>query len=99
MALAFLSSWLMEAIACAAVAITSQLIYRWLFHPLRSFPGPWSHGLTDIPSALKLSSGVQHCHYYNLHRKYGSLVRVAPNELLFTSADAWEDIYGYRVSC
>ena len=31
-----------------------------------------------------------------LHDKYGSVVRVSPNELHFNSVQAWEDIYGHR---
>jgi len=32
-----------------------------------------------------------------LHEQYGDAVRVAPNEVSFTSADtAWSDIYGFR---
>jgi len=31
-----------------------------------------------------------------LHDKYGSVVRVSPNELAFNSVGAWEDIYGHR---
>jgi hypothetical protein len=34
---------------------------------------------------------------HQLHLKYGPVVRVAPNELAYTEAAAWEDIYGYRV--
>jgi cytochrome P450 len=30
------------------------------------------------------------------HNKYGPIVRVAPDELSFTSAGAWKDIYGPR---
>lgn len=30
------------------------------------------------------------------HKKYGPVVRVAPNELSFTSGQAWNDIYGFR---
>lgn len=30
----------------------------------------------------------------NLHRKYGEIVRVAPDELSFTHAQSWRDIYG-----
>ncbi|EKG12580.1 PAS domain-containing protein [Macrophomina phaseolina MS6] len=30
-----------------------------------------------------------------LHERYGKVVRVSPNELSFTDADAWKDIYGY----
>lgn len=31
-----------------------------------------------------------------LHRQYGEVVRVSPNELSFNSAGAWKDIYGHR---
>jgi cytochrome P450 len=31
-----------------------------------------------------------------LHRKYGDVVRIAPDELSFQNADAWKDIYGHR---
>lgn len=31
-----------------------------------------------------------------LHEKYGSVVRVSPNELAYNSVQAWEDIYGHR---
>ena len=30
------------------------------------------------------------------HDRYGSVVRIAPNELAYISAAAWKDIYGYR---
>lgn len=32
-----------------------------------------------------------------LHEKYGSIVRLSPNELAFNSVKAWTDIYGHRV--
>ncbi|GKZ74341.1 hypothetical protein AnigIFM50267_011840 [Aspergillus niger] len=31
-----------------------------------------------------------------LHREYGNIVRIAPNELSFTDGDAWKAIYGTR---
>ncbi|KAJ2996690.1 hypothetical protein NUW58_g893 [Xylaria curta] len=31
-----------------------------------------------------------------LHRRYGSAVRIAPNEISFSSAQSWKDIYGTR---
>jgi cytochrome P450 len=32
-----------------------------------------------------------------LYKKYGPVVRIAPNELAFSDADAWKNIYGHRV--
>jgi cytochrome P450 len=31
-----------------------------------------------------------------IHDRYGDVVRIAPNELSFTDARAWKDIYGSR---
>jgi cytochrome P450 len=33
----------------------------------------------------------------DLHKRYGPVVRVAPNELAFSDAQAWRDIMGHRV--
>lgn len=29
-----------------------------------------------------------------LHKKYGPVLRIAPDELSYASAQAWQDIYG-----
>ncbi|KAK1450060.1 benzoate 4-monooxygenase cytochrome P450 [Colletotrichum melonis] len=41
-------------------------------------------------------SGRQPYRQLELHEKYGPVVRVAPNELSFSSASSWQDIYGVR---
>lgn len=32
-----------------------------------------------------------------MHKKYGPVVRVSPNELSFASVESWKDIYGHAV--
>lgn len=34
----------------------------------------------------------------DLHRQYGTVVRIAPNELVFADARAWRDIMGHRAA-
>ncbi|KAG8156760.1 hypothetical protein KVR01_013365 [Diaporthe batatas] len=41
-------------------------------------------------------SGDAHRRLLSLHRKYGPVVRVAPNELSYNHPDAWKDIMGRR---
>jgi cytochrome P450 len=41
-------------------------------------------------------SGWLHRDVQAIHRKYGSVVRIAPNELSFSDPQAWEDIYSNR---
>lgn len=40
--------------------------------------------------------GKQHSVVKRLHSKYGSVVRIAPNALVYNSAAAWKDIHGHR---
>lgn len=43
-----------------------------------------------------MQSGNLHNRLEEFHRKYGSIVRIAPNELSFTDSKAWKDIYSTR---
>jgi cytochrome P450 len=41
-------------------------------------------------------NGAEHSWRYELHAKYGSVVRVAPNSLSFTDPSAWVDVHGFK---
>ena len=71
-------------------------VYRVYFHPLSSFPGPRIAALTRLWFIYHLISGDLVEEVYKLHEKYGPTVRVAPDELSFTSGNGWRDIYGFR---
>jgi cytochrome P450 len=73
------------------------IIYRLFFHPLRHFPGPWTYAASKLPRLWVWSikgEGVRRI--TDLHTRYGSVVRISPNELSFADAAAWVDIYGPR---
>ena len=70
-----------------------QLIY---FHPLSNFPGPLPAALSNLPHSLSYLGGTQPHDILRLHEKYGPVVRTSPNELSFSSAGSWRDIYGQR---
>ncbi|KAI3585678.1 cytochrome P450, partial [Fusarium oxysporum f. sp. albedinis] len=71
------------------------IIYRVLFHPLAKFPGPKLAAVSDIWYALKWTSGRYPFIMEETHRKYGDVVRIAPNELSFACVQAYHDIYGH----
>lgn len=52
--------------------------------------------MTIIPRALYQFRGRLPFHVADLHRRYGPVVRIAPNELAFSSPQAWRDIYAYK---
>lgn len=56
--------------------------------PLRSFPGPFLASITRIWKVLSVARGRTHLHHIALHQKYGPIVRIAPNEVSFSSPQA-----------
>ena len=67
-----------------------------LRQPLRRFPGPWHTNFSHFSYSWSYLRGQQPFETLKLHKKYGPVVRVAPNQLSFSSAQAWKDIYGPR---
>lgn len=72
------------------------MIYNLYFHPLASYPGPFAARASRLWYIRALLKGTLHTEVLDLHRKYGSVVRLAPDELAYNDPDAWRDIYGYR---
>ncbi|KAF4637596.1 hypothetical protein G7Y89_g479 [Cudoniella acicularis] len=70
--------------------------YRLYLHPLAHFPGRKLHAISALPCAYYMAKGRLPFNNRLLHDKYGPVVRISPNELSFTSAQAWEDIYGFK---
>ncbi|KAK5651518.1 hypothetical protein OQA88_11972 [Cercophora sp. LCS_1] len=80
------------------LAITYQALvvaYNLFFHPLRKFPGPILQRASYIPWAVRHVKGRQALETHKLHEKYGPVVRITPNHLSFTDAQAFKDIYGH----
>ncbi|OCK77527.1 cytochrome P450 [Lepidopterella palustris CBS 459.81] len=72
-------------------------IYNIYFHPLSKYPGPYLAAASRLPNAWYLIRGTNVRRACYLHDKYGPVVRVGPNELSYTNAQGWKDIYGHRV--
>jgi cytochrome P450 len=68
--------------------------YSVYFHPLRKYPGPWYLTISSIPNRWSTISGNSSYWLFNLHDRYGPIVRVAPNEVSYSDPQAWLDIYG-----
>lgn len=76
--------------------VLSHAIYNVYFHPLSAFPGPWLSRASRLPHVVSLLRGRSHKYVLEGHRRYGAVVRIAPNELAFADARAWNDIMGHR---
>ena len=70
--------------------------YNILLHPFRKFPGPRISAISRFPWIRDWLSGNLHRSVQEMHDAYGPIVRVAPDELSFIEASAWNDIYGIK---
>ncbi|PYH76607.1 cytochrome P450 monooxygenase [Aspergillus uvarum CBS 121591] len=71
-------------------------VYLLKFHPLAKYPGPRLAAVTRLVHSYHLLSGTVVRFAHQAHEKYGPVVRIAPDEILFTSSKAWEAIYGLQ---
>ncbi|KAF2449310.1 cytochrome P450 [Karstenula rhodostoma CBS 690.94] len=71
-------------------------LYNYWFHPLAKFPGPWYAAISNFSYCLSFLGGRHPYNILELHKKYGPVVRIAPNELSFNSAQSWKDIYDFN---
>jgi hypothetical protein len=69
-------------------------VYRVYLHPLSVYPGPLLWSVSRLPQLYYLGRGILPWKIHQLHNKYGPIIRLAPTELSFITADTWNDIYG-----
>ncbi|KAI9168058.1 Cytochrome P450 monooxygenase BOA3 [Paramyrothecium foliicola] len=78
------------------ILLVLRTIRKHFSHPLYHLPGPRLAAWTNFPHSRMFLGGRQPYHMVALHEKYGPVVRIAPNEVSFSSPSSWEDIYGFR---
>ncbi|KAK6852413.1 Cytochrome P450 monooxygenase alt3 [Apiospora arundinis] len=78
--------------------LLARALYNVFLHPLRSYPGPKLWAASRLPWVLASQRGELAWSLLALHERYGPVVRIAPDELSYTSTggDAWKKIYGRR---
>ncbi|KAE8331462.1 cytochrome P450 [Aspergillus sergii] len=72
------------------------IIYTRWFHPLSKFPGPFWASITRVWTLLHVLYGDAEKRQMRLHAQYGSVVRIAPNELVTNDPEAVHTLYGAR---
>ncbi|GFF57341.1 toxin biosynthesis cytochrome P450 monooxygenase, putative [Aspergillus udagawae] len=70
--------------------------YNLYLHPLQSYPGPWLAHASRWHYSYYLKIGILPQKTRQWHDRYGSCVRIAPDELSYNTAEAWEDICEHR---
>jgi hypothetical protein len=69
-------------------------VYNRFFHPLKDIPGPFFASISTLWyfRAVRYARGKDH--QLPLHKKYGSFVRISPNQVQISDPAAIETIYG-----
>lgn len=68
-------------------------MYNIYFHPLSKVPGPRAWSASRLPFIWSLLRGTIVHDIQMLHRRYGPVLRIAPDEVTFAQAEAWDDIF------
>ncbi|KAI0203333.1 cytochrome P450 [Astrocystis sublimbata] len=73
--------------------IVAYPIYAIYLHPLKDYPGGTLQKLSRLPYWIATIRGRQPHWMHEQHQKYGPTIRFGPNDISFTDAQAWKDIY------
>lgn len=71
-------------------------LYRLYLHPLSRIPGPRLAAISSAWYAHQVRNGRMLQLGKTLHKQYGPVVRVSPNEIWFASREAFKIIYSER---
>lgn len=85
---------LASVLVALVLAALSTALYRLVAHPLARVPGPRLAAFSNAWQAYYARNGRMYELGTTLHKKYGPVVRVGPNEVWFDSLEAFRAIYG-----
>ncbi|KAF5632956.1 benzoate 4-monooxygenase cytochrome P450 [Fusarium sp. NRRL 52700] len=80
-------------LGAAALLVVTHLIIR-LTSATAKVPGPLISNFTSLVLKWHELNASRTVYIHELHKNYGPVVRIAPNEVSFTSIDAIKEIYG-----
>ncbi|KAF5007188.1 hypothetical protein FDECE_6471 [Fusarium decemcellulare] len=75
-----------------------RCLYNLFWQPLAKIPGPKLYAISPIPYFYHLLRGDWHATLKQLHDRYGPVVRFAPTDVSFITAEAFKAIYGHKTA-
>ncbi|KAH7009291.1 cytochrome P450 [Microdochium trichocladiopsis] len=79
-----------------AATYTAYHVYVGLTGPLASLPGPTWSKFTGLPVVYHIHRGTRMYFLHDLHKRYGPIVRVTPNEVSISDPKAAKEIHKFR---
>jgi len=74
--------------------LCAYLVYNRFFHPLAKVPGPVLAGATPLWLVWQCMNQRRPSLDLELHKRYGGVVRIAPNEIIFSNPEYFKTVYG-----
>lgn len=72
---------------------STQYAYNSLVNPLNQFPGPVHARWTNLRLKWAVITGQRMFYVHDLHERYGSFVRISPQEVSVSDPDAYAQIH------
>ncbi|KAI3557915.1 cytochrome P450 3A17 [Colletotrichum abscissum] len=79
--------------AAGVLVVCNQLLLQYLNSPLKHIPGPWHTRCSRLSLKLSRLTGTRMTYVHQLHERYGSIVRIAPNELSCIDIQSVSQVY------
>lgn len=86
--------WLTYITCAVGAAIAADIIYNLFLHPLAGIPGPLLARITPLWLVWQCKNNRRPTLDLQLHRRYGSVVRITPNEVIFSNPAYFKTVYG-----
>ncbi|KAG8860571.1 hypothetical protein FRB96_003825 [Tulasnella sp. 330] len=77
-----------------ATYVLGTWAYNLWFHPLRHIPGPWYCAISPLYLTFKDMQFVKAHFIHELHKTYGPVVRIEPNQVAFLDQETVRVAYG-----
>lgn len=90
---------LASSVALLVITLFTRAVYRIWFHPLAHIPGPFVARFTHMWQTVKSFQGTWYDDILSVHKKYGPVVRISPDEVSFVDGDALKRLYGHVKPC
>ncbi|KAK7420830.1 hypothetical protein QQZ08_010231 [Neonectria magnoliae] len=90
--------WRVATVGGGVLYVVTKVLYRRLFHPLASIPGPFMPAVTrlyawyyNVPMEGKFYKEIE-----RLHSIYGPIVRITPDEVHLSNPKYYDVVYGVK---
>lgn len=83
----------MISLWAGVILVIGYIVVQGLLSPLSKLPGPWYTRFTSLWLKYQEFTANRRESIHRLHQEYGPVVRLAPDEVSFTSLDAIKEIY------